>query len=248
MTLGRRLADTILITPQPAWLGLGVDTGCMRITIRVKPGSARPGAGGEHDGALVVRVSARAADGKATEAALAAVAGSFGVRRSAVRLVSGASSRTKIVGIDASDPRILAALLAVPGRLRPWQDAAAVRPPVMSDVITRSAATHPPQKRGVRLEVSSVLQRRQPRRPKLNWADRALLAALLAVIPTARRHGLRLLVTPDTIVRWHRDIVRRRWAARSMARDDASMPSPAAGHDASDQDSRDVSARVSHDG
>ena len=62
----------------------------------------------------------------------------------------------------------------------------------------------------------AVLQRRQPRRPKLNWADRALLAALLSVIPKARRHGLRLLVTPDTIVRWQRDIVRRRWAARSM--------------------------------
>src|SRR5690349_15854610 len=62
----------------------------------------------------------------------------------------------------------------------------------------------------------AVLQRRQPRHPKLNWADRALLAALLGVIPRARRHGLRLLVTPDTIVRWHRDIVRRRWAARSM--------------------------------
>jgi len=27
---------------------------------------------------------------------------------------------------------------------------------------------------------------------------------------------LRLLVTPDTIIRWHRDIVRRRWAARSV--------------------------------
>src|SRR5471030_1017595 len=61
----------------------------------------------------------------------------------------------------------------------------------------------------------AVLQRRQPRRPKLNWADRALLAALLGVIPKARRQGLRLLVTPDTILRWHRDIVRRRWAARS---------------------------------
>jgi hypothetical protein len=61
----------------------------------------------------------------------------------------------------------------------------------------------------------SVLQRRQPRRPKLDWADRALLAALLRVIPKARRQGLRLLVTPDTIVRWDRDIVRRRWAARS---------------------------------
>src|SRR5450755_2591996 len=62
----------------------------------------------------------------------------------------------------------------------------------------------------------AVLQRRQPRRPKLNWADRALLATLLGVIPKARRQGLRLLVTPDTIVRWHRDIVRRRWGARSM--------------------------------
>src|ERR1039457_58858 len=61
-----------------------------------------------------------------------------------------------------------------------------------------------------------VLQRRQPRRPKLDWADRALLATLLGLIPKARRQGLGLLVTPDTIVRWHRDIVRRRWAARSM--------------------------------
>jgi hypothetical protein len=60
----------------------------------------------------------------------------------------------------------------------------------------------------------AVLQRRQ-RRPKLNWADRALLAALLSVIPKARRQGMRLLVTPDTIVRWHRDIIRRRWASRS---------------------------------
>jgi putative transposase len=62
----------------------------------------------------------------------------------------------------------------------------------------------------------AVLRRRQPRRPHLTRADRALLAALLSVIPKARRHGLRLLVTPDTILRWHRDIVRRRWAARSM--------------------------------
>src|SRR6266705_4912083 len=62
----------------------------------------------------------------------------------------------------------------------------------------------------------AVLERRQPRRLKLNWADRSLLATLLGVIPKARRHGLRLLVTPDTILRWHRDIVRCRWAARSI--------------------------------
>ena len=86
----------------------------MRIAIRVRPGSARPGVGGGHAGALVVRVSAQAVDGKATEAALAAVAGAFGVRRSAVRLVSGASSRTKIIDIDAGDPQVLAALLTAP--------------------------------------------------------------------------------------------------------------------------------------
>ena len=83
----------------------------MRIAIRVRPGSARPGIGGEHAGALVVRVSARAVDGKATEAALAAVAEAFGVRRSAVSLVSGASSRIKIVEIVAGDPRVLTDLL-----------------------------------------------------------------------------------------------------------------------------------------
>jgi putative transposase len=60
----------------------------------------------------------------------------------------------------------------------------------------------------------TLLQRRQPRRPNLNWADRALLATLLSVIPKARRHGLRLLVAPGTILRWHRNILRR-WAARS---------------------------------
>jgi putative transposase len=62
----------------------------------------------------------------------------------------------------------------------------------------------------------AILQRCQPRRPRLNWADRALLATLLGLIPKARRRGLRLLVTPDTILRWHREIVRRRWTVRSM--------------------------------
>lgn len=86
-------------------------TGRVRITIRVRPGSARPAVGGEHAGALVVRVSARAVDGKATEAALAAVAAAFGVRRDDVSLVAGASARTKIVEVAGGDPRVLADLL-----------------------------------------------------------------------------------------------------------------------------------------
>jgi hypothetical protein len=67
------------------------------------------------------------------------VADSFGVRRSAVHLVSGASSRTKIVDIDADALRLLASLLAAPGRLRPRRDVAAIRPSIMSGPMTRSA-------------------------------------------------------------------------------------------------------------
>ena len=83
----------------------------MRITIRVRHGAARPGVGGEQGGALVVRVSAPAVDGRATQAALAAVAAAFGVRRDAVTLVTGKTSRTKVVEVAGGDPRVLADLL-----------------------------------------------------------------------------------------------------------------------------------------
>jgi hypothetical protein len=68
--------------------------------------------GGEHDGALVVRVSARAVDGKATAAALAAVAAAFGVPPRAVTLVAGAASRTKIIEVAGADRAALDQLLA----------------------------------------------------------------------------------------------------------------------------------------
>jgi uncharacterized protein YggU (UPF0235/DUF167 family) len=50
-------------------------------------------------------------DGKATEAALAAVAASLGVRRGAVTLVAGATSRTKVVDVTDANPAALARLL-----------------------------------------------------------------------------------------------------------------------------------------
>ena len=56
----------------------------------------------------------------------------------------------------------------------------------------------------------AVLQRRTPR-PTMSWADRALIAALARLLPTPRRLGL--LVTPATILRWHRQLVARRWTA-----------------------------------
>jgi uncharacterized protein YggU (UPF0235/DUF167 family) len=67
--------------------------------------------GGEHDGALVVRVSKQAVDGEATAAALAALAAAFGVGRRDVTLVAGARSRVKIVDVAGADPALLEQLL-----------------------------------------------------------------------------------------------------------------------------------------
>src|SRR5881227_2169826 len=50
---------------------------------------------------------------------------------------------------------------------------------------------------------------RQERRSLLRPADRALLAALARLLPPRRRHGL--VVTPQTLLRWHRELVRRKW-------------------------------------
>src|SRR5262245_386465 len=92
----------------------GRDDGRMRIAVLVRPGSSRDRAGGRYDGpsgaALVVAVTAPAVDGRATAAALEVVAGAFGVRRRAVRLVSGVTARDKVLEIDG-DPAELAARL-----------------------------------------------------------------------------------------------------------------------------------------
>lgn len=92
---------------------MGVDV--VRFEIRVRPGASRTAVGGRYGEALVVAVTARAVDGKATEAALRAVAEAFGVPRRLVRVVTGTTNRTKVVEIAARGAAVagkLEALLA----------------------------------------------------------------------------------------------------------------------------------------
>jgi uncharacterized protein YggU (UPF0235/DUF167 family) len=74
------------------------------IAIRVKPGAARPAVGGAYDGpfgpALVVTVREPPVDGRATKAALRALAEAIGVRPSRLTLKAGAVSRDKLVLVE----------------------------------------------------------------------------------------------------------------------------------------------------
>jgi len=67
----------------------------------------------------------------------------------------------------------------------------------------------------LRHQLAVALRERPKAHSRLTWPDRAWLALLAATLPAGRLAGLRLIVTPATILRWHRDIIRRRWARLS---------------------------------
>jgi putative transposase len=74
-------------------------------------------------------------------------------------------------------------------------------------LLARSSASKDVELLVLRHEVT-VLRRANPK-PRLDWADRAVFAALVRALPTMLR-GHRL-VTPGTILRWHRRLVAKRW-------------------------------------
>jgi hypothetical protein len=84
-----------------------------RIAVRLTPRGGRDAIEGfGPDGRLRIRVAAAPADGAANEALVRLLARRIGVPPSAVRIVSGASSRQKTVDVDGLDDEALAARLA----------------------------------------------------------------------------------------------------------------------------------------
>jgi putative transposase len=74
-------------------------------------------------------------------------------------------------------------------------------------LLGRSSASKNAEILILRHEVA-VLRRAHPR-PRLDWADRAVLAALIRLLPAKLR--THRLITPDTVLRWHRRLAARKW-------------------------------------
>jgi putative transposase len=74
-------------------------------------------------------------------------------------------------------------------------------------LLARSTASKDAELPVLRQELA-VLRRQNPK-PRLDWADRAVLAALIRLLPARLR--IHRLVTPGTVLQWHRRLVTRKW-------------------------------------
>jgi uncharacterized protein (TIGR00251 family) len=85
------------------------------LAIRVKPSAARTRVGGSHGTALVVAVTAPPVDGRATEAAIRAVAEALDIPVRQVSLRTGATSRDKLLTISDPPPDLAVRLTVLYG-------------------------------------------------------------------------------------------------------------------------------------
>jgi putative transposase len=67
-----------------------------------------------------------------------------------------------------------------------------------------------------------IVLKRQIKRPKLTWRDRALFVLLASKLRTWK--NALIIVQPDTVLRWHRELFRRVWKRRSRSRGKRGRP------------------------
>jgi putative transposase len=82
---------------------------------------------------------------------------------------------------------------------------------LLLDLVDVRLRVHDPEAELLLLRHQLRVVRRQVKRPQLNTADRTIMAALSQRMNRASLIGM--LVQPETVLGWHRELVRRRWAA-----------------------------------
>jgi uncharacterized protein (TIGR00251 family) len=87
----------------------------VRVSVHVQPRASRSEIIGQHGAALKVRLQAPPVDGAANEALVQLLADSLGVSRRSVRVVAGATSRTKTVEVDGTTEAAVRALTSARG-------------------------------------------------------------------------------------------------------------------------------------
>jgi uncharacterized protein (TIGR00251 family) len=81
--------------------------GSLRFQVRVVPRASRSEILGEHDGTLRVRIAAPPVENAANEELLRVLAAALGVRRSAVEITAGHTSKVKTVRLTSADPSVI---------------------------------------------------------------------------------------------------------------------------------------------
>jgi len=95
------------------WLRHDAKQDRLTLRIHVQPNARSPGIVGLHGGALKIRITAPAADGRANAALLSWLAATLDIPSGSLRLKSGNTSRRKVIEIQRFDKRLLERVMAL---------------------------------------------------------------------------------------------------------------------------------------